>query len=668
MELGPVTIYDEFCDSTKEDIYAGIEAQISNSEKPQDLLKQSPTLECARIFAEQRKNVLCWYPFKDGSRILTVGDECGSAFAYKAEEGYRVVSVVSTLCSAKTAARTYNKTNRLTLYAGDAKKILSSLTDKFDYIIIFPEYVNRQIIKTAEDKRNDGGKMIIVADNPVGLRYLSGVKDVNSTVYGRAITGAALNKNGLENMLKETGFENYKFYYPYPDYRFTETVYTDEALPQNENLRSPLTVFDGDRIRLFDEEKVQAEIIAKGEFARYANSYIIETGDSFADVKFAKVSCERNSRYRVCTIISHDDNGKECIRKTAVGSAAKQHIKRIEKSFEKLSRYYEYTDFEICPCVVEDNTAVFDFVQGRPLSALIAQAVNNKDDKALTDCLETLKRAVMPLSMGRSFSKSFKFRNFFGNLKLPDGLNATKISNADLIDDNIIVGKKTTIIDYEWILDFPVPLEFILYRSVLHSKALNSLPIEKLDTVYELLGIPKSAISVFLKMEQIFQYRISGEVMRYDILANTVSNKVLDINLVNVDDYVYTLRIADGDNRNKVYGSCNAYDDDISFGVSLPIGSSETICIMPCEKPAVIKNISVWAKLGEEKVNIYDFTTNAYYENDGAYYFTENPVITVKNADYGYLAVSLSVTRRGGFGIRETADLIKIEKADKEVI
>ena len=36
----------------------------------------------------------------------------------------------------------------------------------------------------------------------------------------------------------------------------------------------------------------------------------------------------------------------------------------------------------------------------------------------------------------------------------------------DLIFENVILGDKYTIIDYEWSLDFPVPIEYIMFRSV----------------------------------------------------------------------------------------------------------------------------------------------------------------------------------------------------------
>lgn len=59
-----------------------------------------------------------------------------------------------------------------------------------------------------------------------------------------------------------------------------------------------------------------------------------------------------------------------------------------------------------------------------------------------------------------------KFKEVFGDVTLPDGLMAREYSNIDLIFENVILGDKYTIIDYEWSFGFPVPVEYIMFRSV----------------------------------------------------------------------------------------------------------------------------------------------------------------------------------------------------------
>ena len=39
-------------------------------------------------------------------------------------------------------------------------------------------------------------------------------------------------KPELEQILQENGFSKFKFYYPYPDYKFPAVIYSDEYLPK----------------------------------------------------------------------------------------------------------------------------------------------------------------------------------------------------------------------------------------------------------------------------------------------------------------------------------------------------------------------------------------------------------------------------------------------------
>ena len=112
-----------------------------------------------------------------------------------------------------------------------------------------------------------------------------------------AITGLvyaiALGPIGFEMNINTNGFENFmsnflvhrlspilvildyfffdkkgkfKFYYPYPDYKFPAVIYSDEYLPKPGELRKNQRNFDADRITLFDEGKAFDGILKSGFF------------------------------------------------------------------------------------------------------------------------------------------------------------------------------------------------------------------------------------------------------------------------------------------------------------------------------------------------------------------------------------------------------------------
>lgn len=79
--------------------------------------------------------------------------------------------------------------------------------------------------------------------------------------------------------MQESGFYNYKFYYPYPDYKLPTQIYSDGYLPKKGELNNNNRNFDKERIVTFDESKVYDTIIKEGLFHVYSNSYLVVIDD-----------------------------------------------------------------------------------------------------------------------------------------------------------------------------------------------------------------------------------------------------------------------------------------------------------------------------------------------------------------------------------------------------
>ena len=80
-------------------------------------------------------------------------------------------------------------------------------------------------------------------------------------------------------------------YYPYPERWFPMSMYSDHWLPGAGELNQNLRNFEGERLVLFDEEKVYDQIIADGRFPEFSNTFLIVAGtertdDSYPDVYF----------------------------------------------------------------------------------------------------------------------------------------------------------------------------------------------------------------------------------------------------------------------------------------------------------------------------------------------------------------------------------------------
>ena len=142
----------------------------------------------------------------------------------------------------------------------------------------YPEYLEKinRLLKP-------GGKILIAIENRLGLKYFAGCREDH---VGREFVGIegypgidfveTFSKPELEQILQENGFSKFKFYYPYPDYKFPAVIYSDEYLPKPGELRKNQRNFDADRITLFDEGKAFDGILKSGLFPVFSNSFLIE--------------------------------------------------------------------------------------------------------------------------------------------------------------------------------------------------------------------------------------------------------------------------------------------------------------------------------------------------------------------------------------------------------
>ena len=83
--------------------------------------------------------------------------------------------------------------------------------------------------------------------------------------------------------------------------------------------------------------------------------------------------------------------------------------------------------------------------------------------------VEKIKEYVSIIESGigeKTFKSTEDFIKVFGDVNLPISLRAGEVNNIDLVFNNIIVGEKWNIIDYEWTFDFLIPFNYIIYRAV----------------------------------------------------------------------------------------------------------------------------------------------------------------------------------------------------------
>lgn len=181
-----------------------------------------------------------------------------------------------------------------------------------------------------------------------------------------------------------------------------------------------------------------------------------------------KFSDERNKKYSIrTTIAENEETHQRIVIKENIYPEGKEHMQNILRYSEILKD--AYPDVAICPVRPHhDGGICFDFISGTSMEEMYQQCVIKKDKTKMEALLETHKNIVLGAAenlcdfrVSSDFMKIFGFHNWNGSQK------ALKVANFDAIASNIIFqGDKPTFIDYEWVYEFPMPIELVIYHCV----------------------------------------------------------------------------------------------------------------------------------------------------------------------------------------------------------
>lgn len=447
-----------------------------------------------------RANIIAWLPVEKEDTVLYIGDR-QDVIAEKLSEMSEHISCIP----------------------WDREV---SVSGNYDYIINIgaaPLEATRVFAGCLTEK----GKLILAAENAYGLKYLAGAKEISSREYFGGVEGLpqseGCTREAIEAILQEAGFAWQQFYYPFPDYQFAMSIYSDEYLPKQGELIDQVGNFDMERLVLFDEAKAADMMIARGKFKEFSNAYLVVAGKEEAKclfnaagetISYVKFSNDRGKVHNIRTYITKSADGRWHLRKLPDGEEAIEQIANLKKTEEVLKRLYADSRFSINDCSKQGTGAELAFLQGHTLEEELDGLLNEgKQEQAMDKMFEVFQEIRSCKDMA-VFQKTEDFVKVFGDAKLPEGLMAVPAGDIDMIMPNILAGEdgRWTIIDYEWSFHFPIPVNFIIYRAI-HYYADTTAKRRTLDAklLYEKAQITEREQLAYEKMEEAFQrYVLDG--------------------------------------------------------------------------------------------------------------------------------------------------------------
>lgn len=263
---------------------------VKNHESFEKITENSSEWPIVYHLSKQRQNILEWYDFKKEDTILEIGAGCGAITGLLAEKSKKIVSVEMSKKRSLINAYRNKKYDNLEIIVGNFNDI--KIEEKFNYITLIgvleysKNFTNSETpeIKFLNELKKylkPNGKIMIAIENKLGLKYWAGAKEDHTSLLFDSIQGylntkkvATYSKEELKKMLCKTGFLNIEFYYPFPDYKLPNIIYSEKYLPKIGDLRNLIHNYDMSRYVFFDEGIVYDQLIKDSNFEKFSNSFL----------------------------------------------------------------------------------------------------------------------------------------------------------------------------------------------------------------------------------------------------------------------------------------------------------------------------------------------------------------------------------------------------------
>lgn len=514
---------DFYCDGAVEDELLEIVKRCGKDEYPR-IIEEKADWPVLYHLSAQRENIIDWIPFGKTDRVLEIGSGCGAITGALSRKTGSVTCVELSKKRSLVNAYRNRECDNVTIHVGNFKDIEPTLSCDYDYICLIGVFEYGQsymgtdtpyedFLKIIQKHLNDKGRLLIAIENKLGMKYFAGCREDHLGSYFTGIENypggggvRTFSRAGLERIFRSAGITRYHFYYPYPDYKFMTSLYSDEYLPKKGELYNNLRNFDRDRMLLFDEKNAFDSVLEDGYFDIFSNSYLAVAGEPFS-VKYVKYSNDRAPEYAVHTQILQDENGKRQVRKLPVTPEANAHIFNMKTAYDGLCERYRGSSLSVNSCVIAQDTlpyAEFDYVQGRTLAEL------------LDDCLKREDQAGFE-RLFRMYVEKISF-----NPEYP-------VSDYDLVFSNILVDEDTwTVIDYEWTFAKKTEPRELAFRAF-YCYLLEDEKRAKADTGFVLkeLHITEEEAQLYKERETTFQKYVTGNGRSLAEMRELIGHPVL---------------------------------------------------------------------------------------------------------------------------------------------
>lgn len=411
-----------------------------------------------------RSNLFRIFSFPSASSVLELGSGMGALTRYLGEYFEKVDAVEGSMRRALASRQRTIDLKSVNVYHANFNDLdfdndydITTLIGVLEYAPLFDKSAKSKneaclntLLRTKQSLKTNGA-LVIAIENKLGLKYWSGATEdhtnsLHEGIYGYPQSSGPITftEYELRSLLKTAGFNYQYFIYTFPDYKLPTTFFSERTV----KLESYLSIHNWLAMQFFEDYSRERAIFLHDQLAarslsqdnilhRFSNSFIVVASQEKNETLFdepnwyaKKVNTLRSKGFQTITSLKKKSNNF-IVSKKRVYPSAKLNSHRISirpitnKNFERGELF------------------VFKWYES---------IVTGFDLERFTKLVLEYRYHLLQF-----FSTNRKNNQFF----------QVKGNSFDFTPWNIIINKnKWAYIDDEWELDFELPEDFILFRSL----------------------------------------------------------------------------------------------------------------------------------------------------------------------------------------------------------
>ncbi|MBO6137929.1 MAG: hypothetical protein J6O71_04875 [Lachnospiraceae bacterium] len=274
-----------------------------------------------------RAALFLWYPFKEASKVLIVGEN---------EDDLRDI---------------LNKRIR-ELDIVSVEDIPE--TGEYDHIVCtyLPEREKNpyEIIQSSRACLKESGTFIFPMNNRIGIRYFCGDRDpytnavfdgvenyIHVNMHESNISGRMYTANEMKRFIEKAGFKKSQFLSVYSGLEYPFHIISERYIPNEDMANRIIPMYHFPYSVFLEEETLYQTLSENGLLHKMANAYLVECGADeavFSTAQYVTCSLERSKENSMITIINHD----ETVVKRALFSEGEKRLLVLKENHESLNR------------------------------------------------------------------------------------------------------------------------------------------------------------------------------------------------------------------------------------------------------------------------------------------------------------------------------------------